>query len=113
MPYATPSPSPCTPPTQPLPPAEQERTRVGLATFDSSIHFYAMRGPGTQPQMLVVCDTQDVFAPTGAPLMVPVGPNKAELQVRLCVCVCACVRAPVCVCVCNCKGGGECQVTCK
>jgi len=59
---------------------QQERTLIGLATFDSSVHYYAMRGPGKQPQMLVMCDVMDVFAPEGAPLLVPVGPNKAELQ---------------------------------
>ena len=31
--------------------------------------------------MNVMCDVLDVFAPDGAPLLVPVGPNKAELQV--------------------------------
>ena len=80
---------------------EQERTLIGIATFDSSVHYYAMRGPGTQPQMLVMCDTMDVFAPEGAQLLVPVGPNKAELKVCVCcvcVCVCVCVRAFVCAC---------------
>jgi len=57
---------------------------VGIATYDSSVHYYALRGPGTQPQMHVMCDVTDVFAPDGAPLLVPVGPNKAELQVGVC-----------------------------
>jgi hypothetical protein len=81
---------------------EQERTLIGIATFDSSVHYYAMRGPGTQPQMLVMCDTMDVFAPEGAQLLVPVGPNKAELKVCVCcvcVCVCVCVCARICMCM--------------
>ena len=48
--------------------AEQDRALIGIATFDSSVHYYAMRGPGTQPQMNVMCDVLDVFAPDGAPL---------------------------------------------
>ncbi|KAL6760997.1 hypothetical protein V8C86DRAFT_991602 [Haematococcus lacustris] len=57
-----------------------ERTTVGLATFDSSIHFFALRGGERQPQMMVVSDTSDAFAPDSAPLLVPLADCKQALQ---------------------------------
>uniref|UniRef100_A0A7S0RS66 COP-II coat subunit n=1 Tax=Chlamydomonas leiostraca TaxID=1034604 RepID=A0A7S0RS66_9CHLO len=57
-----------------------ERSLVGLATFDNVVQFYALRPGCSQPQMLVMCDTTDVFAPDSAPLMVNVAEHKAALQ---------------------------------
>jgi hypothetical protein len=38
---------------------DPERTLVGLATFDSSVHFYGLRKGASQAQMLVVPDVAD------------------------------------------------------
>lgn len=45
---------------------------VGLATFDNTIHFYSVRSPTAAPQMLVVSDVNDVYAPSSARLLMPV-----------------------------------------
>uniref|UniRef100_A0A8C4QFP4 Uncharacterized protein n=1 Tax=Eptatretus burgeri TaxID=7764 RepID=A0A8C4QFP4_EPTBU len=39
------------------------RTRVGVMTYDGSLHFYNLQEGLTRPQMLVVTDTEDVFVP--------------------------------------------------
>uniref|UniRef100_UPI00358F882D protein transport protein Sec24A-like isoform X2 n=1 Tax=Myxine glutinosa TaxID=7769 RepID=UPI00358F882D len=39
------------------------RTRVGIMTYDGSLHFYNLQEGLTRPQMLVVTDTEDVFVP--------------------------------------------------
>ena len=44
---------------------------VGLATFDSSIQFYSLREGCSQPHMLVVTDTAEVYVPDSAPLVSP------------------------------------------
>jgi hypothetical protein len=36
-----------------------------LAAFDSAVHFFAVRGGEAQPQLLVMSDVTDVFAPGG------------------------------------------------
>lgn len=47
---------------------------MGLAAFDSAVHFFSLRagGAGT-PQMLVMGDVHDVFVPDSAPLLACVG----------------------------------------
>lgn len=57
-----------------------ERTLVGLATFDTVLHFYSLRPGASQAQMLVVADTQEVFAPDSAPLLVPLNDCRSALQ---------------------------------
>jgi protein transport protein SEC24 len=42
---------------------------VGLVTFDSSVHFYNVTKGQAQPQMLVMPDTQDVYAPMPSQLL--------------------------------------------
>ncbi|OMO96447.1 Zinc finger, Sec23/Sec24-type [Corchorus olitorius] len=39
------------------------RTKVGIATFDSTIHFYNLKRALQQPLMLIVPDVQDVYIP--------------------------------------------------
>ena len=46
--------------------AGDDRTQVAVATFDSAIHFYTLRATQTQPQMLVVPDVADPYAPPAA-----------------------------------------------
>ncbi len=45
--------------------ADPDRTTVGLATYDSALHFYSLRPESTVEQMLVVGDIHDV---SGVPL---------------------------------------------
>ena len=47
-----------------------ERTHVGIATFDSVVHFYNLRASQSQPQMLVVPDVDEVYSPMPAGLLV-------------------------------------------
>ncbi len=40
------------------------RTRVGIITFDSAVHFYTLRpGPDAEPSVSVVADINDMFLP--------------------------------------------------
>ncbi|KAJ8269361.1 hypothetical protein COCON_G00119680 [Conger conger] len=52
------------------------RTRVGLVTFDSTIHFYNLQEGLSQPQMLVVSDIDDIFIPTPDTLLVNLKESK-------------------------------------
>lgn len=47
-----------------------ERTRVCVATFDSTIHFYSLRPGQAQPHMLVVPDVTDVYCPLAGNIVV-------------------------------------------
>ena len=40
-----------------------ERVRAGVMTYDSTIHFYALSPPRTEPLMYVMSDIDDVFLP--------------------------------------------------
>lgn len=42
---------------------------VGVATYDTAIHFYSLTPNQSQPQMLVMPDISDVYAPLSAPLV--------------------------------------------
>ena len=42
---------------------------MAVATFDSTIHFYTLRATQTQPQMLVVPDIGDPYAPPAASII--------------------------------------------
>lgn len=46
------------------------RTRVGVITFDSVVHFYNLRpGPDAEPSVSVVSDIEDMFLPTPESLL--------------------------------------------
>jgi len=60
-----------------------ERTMVGIATFDSTIHFYSVRPGSSQPQMLVVPDVTELYVPDSAPLILNLEQNKEALQALL------------------------------
>lgn len=48
-----------------------ERARVGFLTYDSTLHFYALKpGPAAAPQMMVVAELDDVFCPAPEDLVV-------------------------------------------
>jgi len=44
---------------------EDSPTRVGIMTYDTSVHFYNLSPSLQQPQMLVLADTENVFIPIG------------------------------------------------
>lgn len=47
------------------------RTRIGLMTFDSTIHFYSLHpGEGSEPSVYIVSDIDDVFLPTPNEILV-------------------------------------------
>lgn len=59
---------------------ESPQTRVGLATFDSTIHFYNLNRALQQPSMLVVPDVQDVYTPLETELIVPLHECRPHLE---------------------------------
>lgn len=56
---------------------------VGIATYDSAVHFYSLRSPTAQPQMLVMSDTQDVFAPNSGKLLMELEQHRDALKALL------------------------------
>lgn len=50
--------------------SQNERTRVGFVTFDSTIHFYNLRSDLKSPQMLVVPEIEAQFTPNTEDLLV-------------------------------------------
>ncbi len=55
---------------------------VGIATFDSAVHFYALRTGAAGPHMLVVSDVDEPYAPLSMPLLAPV--SECRCAERLC-----------------------------
>ncbi|KAL8429052.1 hypothetical protein Efla_005870 [Eimeria flavescens] len=47
------------------------RTMVGIVTYDSSAHFYALKSQQTRPQVFVVPQVDDMFLPLSEDLFVP------------------------------------------
>eukprot|EP00898_Chlorokybus_atmophyticus_P000326 jgi/Chlat1/1294/Chrsp118S01733 len=60
-----------------------ERSLVGVATYDTSVHFYNLKPTLSQAQMLVVPDINDMYCPIPKFLVVPLGECKELIQ-RLC-----------------------------
>ena len=56
------------------------RCQVGVATFDSTLHFYRLPPGGGQPHMLVVADVAEPYAPLPAGLVVPLAENREALE---------------------------------
>ncbi|CAN6362943.1 unnamed protein product [Urochloa humidicola] len=59
---------------------EGPRTMVGIATFDSAIHFYSLKRAQQQPLMLIVPDVQDVYTPLQTDLILPVSKCRENLE---------------------------------
>ncbi|XP_073136765.1 protein transport protein SEC24 B-like isoform X2 [Henckelia pumila] len=59
------------------------RTLVGIATFDSTIHFYNLKHALQQPLMLVVPDIQDVYTPLGSDVVVQLAECRQHLEILL------------------------------
>uniref|UniRef100_A0A453HKY0 Protein transport protein Sec24-like CEF n=1 Tax=Aegilops tauschii subsp. strangulata TaxID=200361 RepID=A0A453HKY0_AEGTS len=59
---------------------EGPRTMVGIATFDSTIHFYSLKNARQQPLMFIVPDIQDVYTPLQMDLILPVSECRDSLE---------------------------------
>ncbi|CAI8605195.1 unnamed protein product [Vicia faba] len=62
---------------------EGPRTQVGVATFDSTIHFYNLKRALQQPLMLIVPDVQDVYTPLQTDVIVPLPECRQHLELLL------------------------------
>lgn len=59
---------------------EGPRTMVGIATFDSAVHFYSLKRAQQQPLMLIVPDVQDVYTPLQMDLILPISECRENLE---------------------------------
>lgn len=57
-----------------------DATRVGIATFDSQMHYYAVRPGGRSMQMLVVPDATEPFTPLGPASVLNLRQHREELS---------------------------------
>ncbi|KAK1353434.1 Transport protein Sec24-like [Heracleum sosnowskyi] len=62
---------------------EGPRTMVGIATFDSTIHFYNLKRVLQQPLMLIVPDIQDVYTPLQSDVIVQLSECRQHLELLL------------------------------
>ncbi|XWS15138.1 hypothetical protein CRYUN_Cryun35bG0068400 [Craigia yunnanensis] len=62
---------------------EGSRTLVGIATFDSTIHFYNLKRALQQPMMLIVPDIQDVYTPLQTDVIVQLSECRQHLEIFL------------------------------
>lgn len=62
---------------------EGPRTKVGIATFDSTIHFYNLKRALQQPLMLIVPDVQDVYTPLETDVIVQLSECRQHLELLL------------------------------
>ncbi|GFS32327.1 hypothetical protein Acr_00g0022030 [Actinidia rufa] len=56
---------------------------VGIATFDSTIHFYNLKRALQQPLMLIVPDVQDVYTPLQTDVIVQLSECRQHLELLL------------------------------
>ncbi|KAK6233036.1 hypothetical protein SCA6_003109 [Theobroma cacao] len=61
-------------------PQEGARTMVGIATFDSTIHFYNLKRALQQPLMLIVPDVQDVYIPLETDIIVQLSESRQHIE---------------------------------
>ncbi|XP_059451027.1 protein transport protein SEC24 C-like [Corylus avellana] len=62
---------------------EGPQTMVGVATFDSTIHFYNLKRALQQPLMLIVPDVQDVYTPLQSDVVVQLSECRQHLELLL------------------------------
>ncbi|XP_021909776.1 protein transport protein Sec24-like At4g32640, partial [Carica papaya] len=62
---------------------EGPRTYVGIATFDSTVHFYNLKRALQQPLMLIVPDVQDVYTPLETDVVVQLSECRQHLELLL------------------------------
>lgn len=53
---------------------------VGIVTFDSSVHFFNVAKGQAMPQMLVMPDVNDVYAPMSSQLLAKLSDCREQLQ---------------------------------
>ncbi|KAI7869365.1 Sec23/Sec24 trunk domain-containing protein [Spinellus fusiger] len=64
-------------------PDGEKRTKVAFITVDKSLHFYNLNPELTEPQMLVMSDTDDVYLPQPTHLLVSLSESKAVISALL------------------------------
>ncbi|XP_052206582.1 protein transport protein Sec24-like At4g32640 [Diospyros lotus] len=62
---------------------EGPHTMVGVATFDSTIHFYNLKRALQQPLMLIVPDVNDVYTPLQSDVIVQLSECRQHLELLL------------------------------
>ena len=55
--------------------AGNDTVQVGIATFDTTVHFYTLQASQSQAQMLVMPDVEDVYSLSSASVVVPLQPS--------------------------------------
>ena len=60
-----------------------ERTHIGFLTYDSSLHFYALKPGSSQPQMMVVAELDDPFCPAPDDLLVNLSESREAVDALL------------------------------
>ncbi|KAF9131018.1 COPII subunit [Mortierella sp. 14UC] len=64
-------------------PNDEGRTKVGIITVDSSIHFYNLKSPSGEPQMMVVSDLEEAFLPQPQDLLCNLSECRPVLEALL------------------------------
>lgn len=60
------------------------RTRVGVITFDSAVHFYQLKpGPDAEPSVSIVSDIDDIFLPTPDSILVQLSESRSCFEKAL------------------------------
>lgn len=49
--------------------------QIGIATFDTTVHFYTLQASQSQAQMLVMPDVEDVYSVSSTSVVVPLQPS--------------------------------------
>ena len=52
-----------------------DTVQVGIATYDTTVHFYTLQATQSQAQMLVMPDVEDVYSVSSASVLVPLQPS--------------------------------------
>ncbi|CAH1759678.1 6947_t:CDS:10 [Entrophospora sp. SA101] len=64
-------------------PNEENRTKIGFITVDTSLHFYSLNSNASEPQMLVVSDLEDIFLPRPDDLLVNLKESRTVVEALL------------------------------
>ncbi|KAF8986187.1 COPII subunit [Entomortierella lignicola] len=64
-------------------PDDEGRTKIGIITVDSSIHFYNLNSASGEPQMLVVSDLEESFLPQPQDLLCNLSECRPTLETLL------------------------------
>ncbi|KAG0272408.1 COPII subunit [Linnemannia exigua] len=64
-------------------PNDEGRTKIGIITVDSSIHFYNLNAESAEPKMLVVSDLEDPFLPQPEDLLCNLSECRPTLEALL------------------------------